>query len=149
MKTDTRIFYERCLANGLTTTISIADAFSVGGQTVRNWLGDRTAKTPLERPWVWMALVGYEHLRQTHPDESPMQLITRIKTNAQRMDFERFEDWCQDQNLGPYREVAGAFGLTKQAVNQWFRRNRIPAWIPLAMLGYEQCQGEKPDWCRG
>lgn len=118
--------FKWCKEHGLVTNKHIALAFSVSVQTVRNW---RHGGDAVLKPWVWLACAGYE-IRMGR-SKGPLPALPK-------MTFEWFQEWMTRNGLESFSEAGVALGLSRQAVHNWFRRNRFPNWVALACLGFER-----------
>ena len=123
-------FFEWCRVQGLETDRQVALAFGRTPQTVRNWKrsqeNDATASPPLH---LTLACRGYEAARRNSGDLVPP---------FPEMTMGWFSMWRHNHGLGTLESTGAAFGLTRQAIHNWHKRHRLPRWLPLACLGYEE-----------
>ncbi len=110
-----QVFEKWCEENSYLTNSSIANAFLVSAQTVRNW--KRLKRVPA---WVSFAIITLEN------EMSPMSLT-----------ISEFKSWQNRNSLSTYESTARVFSLKRQAVHQWFQRGSLPKWLSLACPGYE------------
>lgn len=114
---NTKRFFDWCSGKGYVTNLQIADALNISTQTVRNWKRlDDDARLPI---WVLYACEAID---------------TEIKVDS--MDIDSFKSWQKTHDLLTYESTGGVFGISRQAVHQWFRRGRFPKWISLACAGF-------------
>ena len=123
-------FFEWCATNGLTSDRLVASAFGRTPQTVRNWKRALT-RSPAPVPPLHLSLSceGYEAARRS--------------TEATVPDFAEptvgwFQTWRLVHGLDTLEATGDAFGLTRQAIHNWHKRRRLPRWLPLACLGFEE-----------
>lgn len=122
--TDRHHFFGWCEKAGLVTDGAIAAAFSMSPQTVKNW---RVNLDRLLKPWVWLAVEGYEACVKAGRKLPGLPAVTK----------RWFERWMNRNGLRTLAEVGTLLGLTRQAVHNWIARNRFPNWLALACLGLE------------
>lgn len=123
-------FFAWCHDMDLRSNGAIAKAFRLSTQTVRNWRTKRGGPDGAwEVPrWAVLACRGLEALREDPAIELPREMSLRA--------FARFQ---KRNGLATYVRTGRAFGLTRQAVHNWFQEGRrFPHWVPLACLGYER-----------
>ncbi len=124
-----RHFFEWCEKAGLVTNGEISRAFSISTQTVRNW---RRNSARSLKAWVWLAVEGYEVCMQAMNAEGrPLPGLPRVTVGW-------FTEWMGRNSFQTYEEAGEALGLTRQAVHNWYRRNRFPNWLALACVGVER-----------
>lgn len=124
-----RHFFEWCERAGLATNSEISRAFSISTQTVRNW---RRNSSRALKAWVWLAVEGYEVcMRAMDAAGGPLPGLPRVTVGW-------FSEWMTRNAFRTYEEAGLALGLTRQAVHNWYRRNRFPNWLALACLGVEK-----------
>lgn len=51
--------------------------------------------------------------------------------------FEWFGDWRRKNKLHTFQSVADVFGISKQAVNNWYRRGQLPVWLRQACYAFD------------
>lgn len=129
-------FFAWCHDMGLASNGAIADAFRMSAQTVRNWRGKGGKDGAWQVPrWTALACLGLEALREDPSIELPREMGLRA--------FARFQ---KRNGLKTYERTGLAFGLTRQAVHNWFQdKRRFPHWVPLACLGYERWRKTSTD----
>lgn len=108
-------FNKWCEDESLSGNVSIASALGVSAQTVRNW--KQQERVP---HWVRFACIA-------------------IKTGTEPMTItvQSIKTWQHRNGLKTYEDTGSIFHLKRQAVHQWFRRGKFPAWLGLATRGYE------------
>jgi len=121
-------FFSWCDRQGLKADREIAEAFGMTPQTVRNWKHRLEAGEGVPPTYLGLACVGFESARSTGNGEVP-------RLEPMTVDF--FKTWREHRGLETLESTGGAFGLTRQAIHNWFKRDRLPRWLPLACLGYE------------
>lgn len=114
----------------------IARVFSKTPQTIRNWKrkhkvaqeNGRSAPIP---HWLALAKRGYE-IDCKRPNR-------RLKKEIEKNGLEWFAVWRKKYGLTTLDKAGAAFGITRQAVHNWVsHRERLPTWIYLACLAYEE-----------
>jgi hypothetical protein len=121
-------------AQGLKSDKLIATAFGMTPQTVRNWKAKARNAAPdggVHTPpkWLSLACLGYEAARRNSGGDVP---------GLPTISVEWFEVWRRRHGLDTLERTGNAFGLTRQAIHNWFKRESLPHWLPLACIGYEQ-----------
>ena len=125
-------FFRWCSEQGITRTRDIARAFGRTPQTIENWR--KKAETDSTIPLhVELSCIGYEAIR------NETGLIEPISTP---LTLTLFHVWRQYYGLGTLEKTAEAFGLTRQAVHNWYIRKRLPKWLNLACHGYAHLQND-------
>ena len=129
-------FFAWCGEQGLVTDRNVADAFGRTPQTVRNWKRSRArardGKPPLH---LSLACMGYEASRRRTGELIPP---------FPDMSIAWFDMWRRSHGLETLESTGDAFGLTRQAIHNWHKRGRLPRWLPLACLGYEESVSRIP-----
>ena len=125
-------FFSWCDHQGLKSDRLIATAFGMTPQTVRNWRGRVRSQEGTPPMYLSLACFGYEATREHHGDVIPP---------FPNMSISWFEAWRTHHGLSTLERTGDAFGLTRQAVHNWFKRQSLPRWLPLACLGYEHNEG--------
>jgi hypothetical protein len=123
-----RHFFEWCEKAGLVNNGEISRAFSISTQTVRNWRRNSSRNL---KDWVWLAVEGYEVCMQA------MNSWGKALPGLPRVTVGWFSEWMTRNFFRTYEEAGLALGLTRQAVHNWYRRNRFPNWLALACVGVE------------
>lgn len=118
-------FFAWCEAHGLTRNQDISEAFRVSSQTIRNW--HRKKPSELLPAWVPLACLAVEALAsgETKPSRAAPMTVARLS------------DWQSRHGFRTYDDTAGVFSVTRQAVHNWYKRQRFPKWLSLACLGYD------------
>lgn len=123
-------FFDWCKRQGLESDRNIAQAFGRTPQTVRNWKKGR-GEEGLSTPPLHLSLAcrGYE--------------ASRRRTGAlippfPEMSVGWFNMWRRSHGLDTLEATGVAFGLTRQAIHNWHKRGRLPRWLPLACLGFDE-----------
>lgn len=120
-------FFEWCERQGLSGDRTVAEAFGRTPQTVRNWKRNVSGKTGAVPPLhLSLACAGYEATKRA--DADPIGDVS----------IGWFQVWRHAHGLGTLEATGEAFGLTRQAVHNWHKRDRLPRWLALACLGYEE-----------
>ncbi|MGY3582228.1 hypothetical protein ACVIGB_000847 [Bradyrhizobium sp. USDA 4341] len=119
-----RHFFWWCETAGLVTNGAIAAAFSMSPQTVKNWRADLDRAL---KAWVWLAVEGYEACARIGRELPGLPAVTGLW----------FQRWMSRNRIESLAATAKLLGLTRQAVHNWFARNRFPNWLALACLGLE------------
>lgn len=122
-------FFAWCESQGLKSDRLIATAFAMTPQTVRNWKARLRSGGGAPPVYLGLACLGYEASRRHHGDLVPP---------FPSMSLRWFEAWRRHHGLTTLERTGEAFGLTRQAVHNWFKRESLPRWLPLACLGYER-----------
>lgn len=120
-------FFVWCKSQGFRNDREIANAFGMTPQTVRNWRAKVRPGASAPPAYLSLACLGFEATRPAGGVAKPPE-----------WSVEWFEAWRQHHNLQTLERTGGAFGLTRQAVHNWFKRKSLPRWLPLACLGYER-----------
>lgn len=117
-------FFASCAARGLRTDREIACAFRRTQQTITNWraLVAHGARPPRH---LGLEVAGYD--------------LVQAGAAEPRPGIAAFKAWQNKLGLGTLEAVGGVFGCTRQAVHNWFSRERLPRWLPLACMGHEAC----------
>ena len=119
-------FFTWCTANELSDDRAISQALSCTHQTVHNWRTGRSRGARGLPRHVYLQTLGFE-ARQT---ETPGGLSVASSIAA-------FDAWRAERGLESLEKTGIAFGMTRQAIHNWVRRERLPRWIELASLGYD------------
>lgn len=130
-----QVFFQWCRSHGLQTDRQIATAFARTPQTIRNWKRGQTGEQSVLPPLhLSLACKGYEfaHAHGTHRNDS-----------SQEPSMSWFQNWRHHHGLDTLEATGDAFGLTRQAVHNWHKRGRLPRWLPMACLGYEESNALK------
>lgn len=117
-------FFVFCEKNNLHDDKTIASAFFVTKQTVKNWRKNASIEKDLPN-WMLLAVKGYDYIQSSE---------THFNTS---MPLDWFTEWCKQNNLETLERKGSVFGVTRQAVHAWYHRKRLPRWIVLACLGYQ------------
>lgn len=121
-------FFSWCELQGLISDREIAYSFSRTPQTVRNWKRSRVEHGNGAPPkHLALECEGYEFSRRGGRVPSPP-----------KVNLEWFNTWCAANGLDTLESTGDAFGITRQAVHNWRNRGRLPKWLQLASIGYEQ-----------
>ncbi len=121
-------FFAWCASQGLKNDRLIAAAFGMTPQTVRNWKQRLKSGDGVPPAYLVLACAGYESARGQSGEVVPA---------FPQMTADWFEAWREHHHLETLERTGGAFGLTRQAIHNWFKRESLPRWLPLACLGYE------------
>lgn len=55
-----------------------------------------------------------------------------------KTDFNWFRNWRIKNNIKTLQNVADLFGISKQAVNNWYRRGQLPIWLYFSCLAIDE-----------
>jgi hypothetical protein len=127
--TSYKAFFDWCRVQGLESDRHIAAAFGRTPQTVRNWKRNQEAASASPPLHLTLACKGYEASRRSSGELVPP---------FPEMTVGWFSMWRQNHGLSTLESTGEAFGLTRQAIHNWHKRHRLPRWLPLACLGYEE-----------
>jgi hypothetical protein len=128
-------FFAWCREKCLVTDRQIAEAFGRTPQTVRNWKRARKDGLGVAPPrHLSLACSGFEALQ-----ERPGEIERIVNDGAEYW----FQNWRSRHGLGTLESTGSAFGLTRQAIHNWDKRERLPRWLPLTCLGYERVASDK------
>jgi DNA-binding XRE family transcriptional regulator len=120
-------FFDWCRRQGLTSDRHVAAAFGRTPQTIRNWKKGRSLPS-VPPSHLSLACVGYEESRRRTGELVPP---------FPEMTVTWFDMWRRSHGLDTLEATGEAFGLTRQAIHNWHKRDRLPRWLGLACLGYE------------
>lgn len=148
-------FFSWCARHGLKETSDVVSVIPVSGQTVRNWtnkLGDDEELAP----WVYFAtryydetggrdadLRGYresyllEHGLPDPRDSAGDDDEDGYDFFLPRMTVSELKDWQHRHGFTTYKATGDVFGIKRQAVHNWFKRDRFPRWLSIACAGYD------------
>lgn len=152
-----REFFSWCARHGLTETADIVSVIPVSGQTIRNWLNRLKDEDELKE-WVYFATRFYDD--QVGPDADlrgyrEAYLVEhdlpdpRLSATAEDQEEEGFDfflpatkvpelkDWQHKYGFKTYKATGDVFGITRQAVHNWFKRDKFPRWLSIACAGYD------------
>ena len=121
-------FFAWCQRQGFRNDREIANAFGMTPQTVRNWKAKVRPGSSTPPVYLSLACLGFEATRPAGGGVA----------KPPEWGVEWFEAWRHHHNLQTLERTGGAFGLTRQAVHNWFKRKSLPRWLPLACIGYER-----------
>lgn len=130
-------FFRICSSFGKEDKLEIADLFLISEQTVHNWRkkikdgqGDQ-----LMPGWVFYSLFALRAL-----DAQPDAYCVRAMPDFPQVSVDWFKDWQRRNGLRTYHQTGQVFAVSRQAVHNWFCRNRFPQWIALSCIGYDLYQ---------
>lgn len=127
---DKQAFFLWCSRRDLTRNPEIAAAFRVSSQTIRNWQRKKD-DSPMPA-WVPLACSGLEVvLAGEAPDDAVLP-----------MTVSRLSEWQGRHRFKTYEDTGDVFRITRQAVHNWYKRQRFPDWLPLACFGYDVSSGK-------
>lgn len=118
-------FFAWCEEHELSRNQDISEAFRVSSQTIRNWYR-KGSSDPLPA-WVPLACYAVEAL--ANGSAKPRQ--------AAPMTVSRLSEWQSRHGFRTYDDTAGVFAIKRQAVHNWYKRQRFPKWLALACLGHD------------
>lgn len=118
-------FFAWCEKNGLADDRSISNAFSCTHQTVHNWRSGRSRMQNGVPRHVQLQTIGFAAAKSGKHSLPP---------NAGMAEFDA---WRAERGMGSLEATGRAFGLTRQAIHNWVKRERLPRWIHLACLGHD------------
>lgn len=118
-------FFAWCESRGLTRNQDISEAFRVSSQTIRNW-HRKESSDPLPA-WVPLACLAVEALASGKA----------VPAKGAPMTVARLAAWQSRHGFMTYDDTARVFSVTRQAVHNWYKRQRFPKWLALACLGYD------------
>ncbi|MFC4236209.1 hypothetical protein ACFOY8_13415 [Thalassospira xianhensis] len=126
-------FFAWCEKQGLKSDRLISVAFHITPQSVRNWkaknsqylAGDTKAVPPI---WLELSCLGFEAARRHSPEIMPSFPAASLAW---------FDVWRAQHRLNTLELTSSTFGITRQAVHNWYHRNKTPRWLPMACRGYE------------
>lgn len=126
-------FFSMCERIGLHEGGDIAAAFLVSEQTVSNWR-KRAREHPCKTMPGWVGSSWYaaaclgDQLEEVSRERMPGFPV---------MTIDWFKGWQQRHGLSTYYETGLLFRVSRQAVHNWFCRNRFPTWISRACIGHD------------
>lgn len=116
-------FFTWCDEREISGNSAIATVFSLSSQTIRNWRQrDGDFVMP---PWIRLSCLGFDTLAKDGPPALP------------RITVGWFTTWQRRNHLKTYYDTARIFGLRRQAVHNWFKRDKLPKWLALACAGHD------------
>jgi len=121
---DKKDFFLWCDQRELRSNPEIAAAFRVSSQTIRNW--QRKEEADQMPAWIPLACLAIETVAAGEP--VPV---------AETMTVARLSEWQGRHRFKTYEDTACVFQIKRQAVHNWYKRQRFPKWLPLACLGYD------------
>lgn len=122
---DKEEFFAWCEANGLDRNQDISAAFRVSSQTIRNW----RKKEPKSKMTAWVPFACAALEAATAGTIAPKSL--------ERITVSRLSEWQVRHRFKTYDDTAAVFSVTRQAVHNWYKRQRFPKWLALACVGYD------------
>ncbi|WP_327210697.1 hypothetical protein [Rhizobium leguminosarum] len=135
-------FFSWCLRHGLKETSDVVAVIPVSGQTVRNWMNKRKDEEELA-PWVYFATRYYDEAvgrdadlrgyRESAGGDSKDSSLFVLPP----MSVPELKDWQYRHGFGTYKATGDVFGIKRQAVHNWFKRDRFPRWLSIACAGYD------------
>lgn len=143
LPTTYRDFFEFCKNIGLKSHAVIAEFFLVNEQTINNWkkrakdgTGDISQTLPGWVPYSCYAITRLGSDIQVH--------CSHYMTGFPNMSIDWFKEWQNRHTLTTYQSTGDVFGVSRQAVHNWFCRNRFPKWISLSCIGYDLLYNDTP-----
>jgi len=129
-----RDFFHICSDAGLHSYREMAAAFMVSSQTLFNWR--RKAEGPgggeAMPGWVPYSCFAVHHLGGALDRHS-----YRVMPEFPEMSIDWFHAWQQRHGLDTYHETGQLFKVSRQAIHNWFSRNRFPPWISRSCIGVD------------
>lgn len=122
---DKKDFFNWCYDRELKRNNEIADVFCVSSQTIRNW--SRKDDDMILPSWVELACLVLED-----PDN---RLETKLKFPV--MTVSQLSAWQRAHGFKTYEDIAGVFGIRRQAVFNWHKRGSFPPWLSLGCAGFD------------
>jgi hypothetical protein len=115
-------FFTWCASRGLVSNRAISQALFRTPQTIQNW---RVKMEQGEAPPKHLSLecAGFDAVKAGCAMPSP--------------GIASFKTWQNAHGLKTLETVGSVFGHTRQAVHNWFAREKLPRWLQLACVGYE------------
>lgn len=140
-------FFSWCARHGLKETSDVVAVIPVSGQTVRNWMNKRKDDDELA-PWVYFATRFYDIKMGAEADLKGVRLDSagdEGKDSAQHlpppllpaMSVSDLKDWQHRHGFTTYKATGDVFGIKRQAVHNWFKRDSFPRWLSIACAGYD------------
>lgn len=118
-------FFAWCDERELTRNNGISSSFRVSSQTIRNWL--RKEPEELMPAWVPLACDALDAISAGEVDAA----------RAEPMTVSRLAEWQASHKFKTYDDTANVFSIKRQAVHNWYKRQRFPRWLALACIGYD------------
>lgn len=115
-------------ADGNVNTKEVAKIFMLSPQTIRNWRRGEP-ETGLS---TWVSYVMFHYDLTAELDDDGGWVFPDIP----EVSVESVKDWRSDNTLTSYEDVGAVFGITRQAVYNWYNRGRFPKWLGLACAGH-------------
>ena len=122
---DKEAFFAWCDERELTRNQGISAAFRVSSQTIRNW----QRKEPSDPMPAWVPLAC-----------AALDAISAGEVSSERalpMTVSRLSEWQASHRFKTYDDTANVFSIKRQAVHNWYKRQRFPRWLALACIGYD------------
>lgn len=122
---DKQAFFLWCDRRELRRNPEIALAFRVSSQTIRNW--QRKDDSEPMPAWIPLACVALDTVAAGAASEDRLDGMT----------VARLSEWQGRHKFRTYEDTANVFQIKRQAVHNWYKRQRFPKWLPLACLGFD------------
>lgn len=129
---DKKSFFTWCAKRGLKRADEIGGYFHLSPQTIRNWQRhaiEGSVGMQAVPHWVCLAIYYYNH---SAGDSDEMPSAPNFE-----MTFSGLKLWQNKHGFSTYESTAEVFNVRRQAVHLWHKRQKIPAWVSLACLGYD------------
>lgn len=117
-------FFSRCEEIGVPPS-RISAEFKVSSQTIRNWRKKDDAE---EMPaWVSLACIAIAAVKDGKASADDVGAVT----------VAGLSEWQARHGFRTYADTAAVFSIKRQAVHNWYKRQRFPKWLGLACAGYD------------